>query len=296
MRSGAVGRLSGSGFRLRLFRRSRRRRGRGGRDRDLVLRPPDGDPRALLFDRDLRDPGLLHDADDLPDALGPRLVDVPTEQRLLAARAVADRAQERLGLVTEERQQEQLLLARREALRVLANVVELERLLDFLVRAGDERDGTLDGRVDRSRGRSELPLEQIAQLVDDRLVARCRENVDDRLRREDLADRARRPAASRPRRGSRSSSSRTSSRRSAAPCARSRVSIAATRPAGSSCWAARTAIRGASGVTGSSPTNSSTISAACQRTPMSTPLSIPAPASALAAASPETRCSVSAIG
>ena len=62
-----------------------------------------------------------------------------------------------------------------------------------------------------------------------------------------------------------------------APCARRRVSIAATRPAGSSCCAARTAMCGASGVTGSSPMNSSTISAACQSVLMSTPLSSPGP-------------------
>ena len=185
----SVAALSGCGFRLSLFRGGRRSSGGGGLDRDLVLDPLHGDPRAVLFDRDLRDPGLLHDPDDLPDALGPRLVDVPTEQRLLAARAVADRLQERLCLLSEERQQEQLLLARGEALRVLANVVELERLLDFVVRAGDERDGPLDGRVDLPRWSAETPLEQIAQLVDDRLVAGRRENVDDRLRREDLADR-----------------------------------------------------------------------------------------------------------
>ena len=63
------------------------------------------------------------------------------------------------------------------------------------------------------------------------------------------------------------------------------------RPA-SSCCAARTAIRGASGVIGPSPRYSSTSSAACHIPSTSTPLSMPAPESALASASPETRWSI----
>ena len=158
--------------------------------RDGLLGAPDRDARSLLLDRDLGDPGLLHDPHDLADPLGPRLVDAAAEQRFLAARAVADRAQERLGLVAEEREQEQLLLARGKTLRLVAHVVEVDRSLLRSV-AGDERDGALDRRVDLPGRRAEAALEQVAQLVDDGLVARRREDVDDRLRGEDLADRSR---------------------------------------------------------------------------------------------------------
>ena len=68
-------------------------------------------------------------------------------------------------------------------------VVEVDAAPRLVVRAGDERDRPLDGRVDLPRRRAEAALEQVAQLVDDRLVAGRREDVDDRLRGEDLADR-----------------------------------------------------------------------------------------------------------
>ena len=75
----------------------------------------------------------------------------------------------------------------------------------------------------------------------------------------------------------RESSSRTSSSRSPAACARRLASIPATRPAGRRYSAARTATRGASGVTGSSPMCWSTISEASQSAATSTPVSRPRP-------------------
>ena len=88
---------------------------------------------------DLGDAGLLDDPHDLADPLGPRLVDAAGEQRLLAARAAADRAQQRLGLVAEQREQEQLLLARGEPLGLVAHGVERDRLVGRLPSPRDER-------------------------------------------------------------------------------------------------------------------------------------------------------------
>ena len=158
--------------------------------RHRLLGAPDRDARSVLLDRDLGDPGVLDDAHDLADPLRSRLVDFPAEQRVVAARAVPDRLQERLGLLAEEREQEQLLFARGEPGRVVPDRVEVGRRLLWRGRLGDERDGTLDGRVDLARRRAEAAVEQGAQLVDDRLIARRREDVDDRLRGQDLSDRS----------------------------------------------------------------------------------------------------------
>jgi hypothetical protein len=87
----------------------------------------------------------------------------------------------------------------------------------------------------------------------------------------------------------RESSSSTSSSRSPLFCRRRLASMPATRPAGKPCSAERTATRGASGVTGSSPMCWSTISEASQSAATSTPVSNPRPASACASDSPETR-------
>src|SRR6476659_6944249 len=98
----------------------RRRGGRSRRRDGRVEGAPDAHAHAVLFDRDLADPGLLHDAHDLTDALLPQLVDAACGERLVAARALPDRTQERLSLVAEEREQQQLLLTRGEALGLVA--------------------------------------------------------------------------------------------------------------------------------------------------------------------------------
>ena len=87
-------------------------------------RPPDGDPEARVLDRHLADAGVLDDADDLADPLGAARVDPGPLERLLGA-AAADRVQERLGVVAEEREQQELLLARGETLVSLAELVEV---------------------------------------------------------------------------------------------------------------------------------------------------------------------------
>ena len=101
---------------------------------------PDRDACSVLLDRDLGDPGVLDDAHDLPNPLRSRLVDIAAEQRVVAARAVPDRLQERLGLLAEEREQKQLLLARGEPGRLVPDRVEVGRRL--FRRVGSETSAT----------------------------------------------------------------------------------------------------------------------------------------------------------
>ena len=146
----------------------------------MVLRPH-GDASPLLLDGDLSDPGLLDDADDLPNAPGPAFGRPSAEQALLAARAVADRSQQRLCLRAEECQEQELFLARSETGCVAADRVEIGGRPVLLHALGDERDRSLNRRVDRARRRPESSVEECAQLVDDGLVAARRQDVDDRL-------------------------------------------------------------------------------------------------------------------
>ena len=146
-----------------------------------------GDAHARVFDRHLLHAGLLDDADDLADALGaarlvaPCLVVVP-------AAATADRVEQRLGILSEEREQAELLVARRQPVRHLPGSGDVDgRLLGRL--ATDELHRALDGRVDRGRGRPEVAGDERLQLVDDRLVALGGEDVHERLRAENLPDR-----------------------------------------------------------------------------------------------------------
>ena len=110
--------------------------------------------------------------------------------------ARADRAQQRLGVVAEERDQDELLLARRKPLGLLAHVLGRGRVVFQRHAVGEERDRPLDGRVDRAGRPAEAALDECPKLVDDRAVAASGENVDQRLRGEDLPDRGRerRPA------------------------------------------------------------------------------------------------------
>ena len=101
--------------------------------------------------------------------------------------------------------------------------------------------------------------------------------MDQRLRGEDLADRRgeRRPARLRADRAAARRAPRRAGRRR-----RARAGACRARrrgPAGRPYSAARTAMRGASGVTGSSPMCSSTRSDACQSASTSTPVSRPEP-------------------
>src|SRR5712691_305884 len=133
--------------------RERRRRGLA------LLGAADGDAHAAVVDRHLADARLLDDADDLADPLGLRAVDAAALERLLGA-AAADRTQQRLRLLAEEAEQEQLLLARRQPLGLVAQLVERRhRILDRL-RVGPQRDGATHGRVDGAGRRAIAALDQ----------------------------------------------------------------------------------------------------------------------------------------
>ena len=165
--------------------------GRSGHSRVRRLRrPPHADAHAVLFDRDLADARLLHDPHHLADLLGARLVDTARPERFVTAGALADRAQQRLGLFAEEREQQQLLLTRRKPFGIRPQLLEVDRRL-LLVPDADELDGSPKRRIDRSGRAAEAALDEVAQLVDHRRVAvRC-EDVQQCLRRDDVPDRRR---------------------------------------------------------------------------------------------------------
>jgi hypothetical protein len=159
--------------------------------------PPNGDPGLALLDCHLADARLLHDPDDLPDAIGFSPVDTCTGERLRLCAATSDRPQERLGLLAEERQQEKLLLARGNAVRFLAQLVDLLR--GFLGSNGavsDELHRSAHDGIHLARRRAVAALDQVAQLVDDDVPALGGEHMEERLRPENLPDRRckRRPA------------------------------------------------------------------------------------------------------
>ena len=98
--------------------------------------------------------------------------------------------------VAEHRDQHELLLARGEALGLLAHVLRRHRILGELRARREQLDGALDRRVDRLRRLAVAALDELAELVDHGAVAARLEHVQERLRREDLPDRRgeRRPA------------------------------------------------------------------------------------------------------
>jgi hypothetical protein len=69
-------------------------------------------------------------------------------------------------------------------------------LLALCCSVAEELHRALDHRIDLARWRAVTTLEEIAQLVDDDVPALRREDVEERLRAEDLPDRRgeRRPA------------------------------------------------------------------------------------------------------
>ena len=122
----------------------------------------------------------------------------PARVGLVAAAAAAHGTEKRLGVLVVEREQEKLLLARGEAFRVLAQLVEAPRAVVHDRHAVAQKlDRSPHGRVDLARWRSVAPLHQVAQLVDDEAPALGGEDVQERLGAEHLADRGRerRPAA-----------------------------------------------------------------------------------------------------
>ena len=172
-------------------------RGERRGDHAHLVGAPHGHAHAVVLDLDLAHAGLLHDLDELADPLGPGRVDVAEEERRLARVALADRLQQRLGLVAEHREQDEVLLARGEPLGGLAHVLGARRILvEAAAAARDERDGTGDRLLDRRRRDAVGALDEHPELVEHGAVAAGREDVEQRLGREDLADRRRerRPA------------------------------------------------------------------------------------------------------
>ena len=109
--------------------------------------------RELVLDLDLPHARLLDDADQLANPLCTRDVHVSPEQGRLTAVAGTDRLQQRLGIVAEHRQQDEILLARGEALRRGTHVLRAGRILVDLGRAlGEQRDRSGDRWLDRGCG------------------------------------------------------------------------------------------------------------------------------------------------
>src|SRR5207302_7355176 len=77
---------------------------------------------------------------------------------------------------------------RSEPIRPLANVLCRQRLVRERGPGSEELDGALDGCVDWLRSDAVPALDEGAKLVDHRAVAACLENVQQRLRGEDLPD------------------------------------------------------------------------------------------------------------
>ena len=116
---------------------------------------------------------------------------------IVAAVAGANRAEELFGLLSEECDQDELLLARREPLGLEPDIFGGRRVVvERPHPVGEQLDRPRDGGVHGAGRSAEASLDERAELVDDRSVAAGGENVDQRLRGEDLADRRRerRPA------------------------------------------------------------------------------------------------------
>ena len=119
---------------------------------------------------------------------GPVLVDGARREPLVARRPAADRLQERLGILAEQREQEQLLLARRQPSRLRAELLEHGRRLGLAAVRSEELHGPFHHRVDLP-GRPPVAAEdEVAELVHDDDPALGREDVEERLRGEHLSD------------------------------------------------------------------------------------------------------------
>src|SRR4030095_10076815 len=83
-----------------------------------------------------------------------------------------NRAQQRLGVVPEQAEQQQLLFTGGEALGPRAGLLQPDRRRILCrLRVGRECHGTLHVLVDRRRWRAESPFDEQAYLVDDDRVA-----------------------------------------------------------------------------------------------------------------------------
>ena len=108
-----------------------------------------------------------------------------------------DRREQGLRLVAEHREQHEVLLGGRDAVGRLPHVLRARRVLleGRRIRA-EKLERASNSRLDRCRRRAIGPGDEQAELVEDSPVAPGREDVEERLRAEDLSDRRRkrRPA------------------------------------------------------------------------------------------------------
>ena len=110
------------------FRRGVLRGRRSEHGLDRIRRPPHRDAHPALVDRDLPHARLLDDADDLANSLGACLIDTARPERVGTCMPPANRLEQRASLVTEERQQQELLVACGQALGLVAQLLQVDRL------------------------------------------------------------------------------------------------------------------------------------------------------------------------
>ena len=180
--------VAGLDARRRPLGRSRRRRDDDGRG--CLVSLADRHPHALVLDLDLADTALLDDLHDLPDALGACRIDVVGDERRRARVARPDRLQQRLGLLAEHCEQDEVLLGRGEVACLIGDVLDGRRaLVGGSRRRAAERHEACHLRIDRARGDAVPTLDQLLELLAHLHVAAREEDVVLRLRGEDLADR-----------------------------------------------------------------------------------------------------------
>ena len=102
--------------------------------RDRLVGSSDGHAHALVLDLDLADARLLHDLHELADALPALGVGVLGDEHRIARVARADDLEQLLGVRAEHGDEDELLLARGEALGLLAHVLRGHRVLGELCR------------------------------------------------------------------------------------------------------------------------------------------------------------------
>ena len=119
-----------------------------------------------------------------------------SELGVVGGRASANRAQQPLGVFAEEPDQQQLLLARGHAFGLRAELAERRDDVLLRLRVVRQLDRAPNCGIDRPGRLAEEAGDERTKLVDDGEVPARRQDVEQRLRREHLADRRceRRPA------------------------------------------------------------------------------------------------------
>ncbi len=166
-----------------------------GRARGLVG-AANGHAHPVVLDLDLPHARFLDDLHELANTFPALGVRVLGDEHAVPRVPRPDDLQQLLGVRAEHRDQDELLLGRGEAFRLLAHVLRRHRVLRQLRPRREQLDRALDGRVDGLRRDAVPALDELAELVDDGPVAPRLEHVEKRLGGQDLPDRRRqrRPA------------------------------------------------------------------------------------------------------